>query len=278
VLFHLSISSKQTSLRSQYYYLMPLIILDIDFLLNELDKSFYTMPLMIVLNVLFLIVALRNRPAEKTYAIFIIYGALFLVENIAGICISLFDKVLIKNGSFTATVGSYSMLCFVQIEFIVFFLFFYYLFNNKRIQYKIAATGKIYAATAVLLTLYASIFPFPFTIKNLTPYLSVTSSILILIPAFYYFYTLFLEPPTKNLLQEPSFWITTGIAFLHSLNIPLFLIENYLLKKFITVWYSMYSINYIAYCFLFILLIISILCDKDYKSQKSANHLSTYLP
>ncbi|HEX6432261.1 MAG TPA: hypothetical protein VF008_31430 [Niastella sp.] len=257
---------------------MSLIILDIDFLLNELDKSFYTMPLMILLNILFLIVALRNRSAKKANTIFIIYGALFLVENIAGICISLFDKVLIKNDSFTTTIGAYSVLCFVQIEFIVFYSFFYYQFNNKRIQNKIAVTGKIYAAAAVLFTLYVSIFPFPLTIKNLTAYIYVTSSILILIPAFYYFYTLFLEPPTKNLLQEPSFWITTGIAFLHSLNIPLFLIEKYLLNKFIPVWYSMYSINYIAYCFLFILLIISLLCDKEYKSQKTVKHLSTSLP
>lgn len=265
-------------MESKHSYLMSLIILDIDFLLNELDKSFYTMPLMIVLNILFLIVALRSRSAEKVYNIFIIYGALFLVENIAGICLTLFDKVLIKTGSFKATVGAYSMLCFVLIEFIVFYLFFYHQFNNKRIQNKITVTGKIYTAVAVLFTLYASIFPFPLTIKSLTAYIYVTSSILILIPAFYYFYTLFIEPPTKNLLQESSFWITTGIAFLHSLNIPLFLIENYLLKKFITIWYSMYSINYIAYCFLFILLIISLLCDKDYKNQKPVNHLSTYLP
>jgi hypothetical protein len=257
---------------------MSLIILDIELLLNELDKSFYTMPLMIVLNMLFLIVALRKRPTEKVYTIFIIYGALFLVENIAGICLSLFDKMLIKNSSFTTTVSAYSVLCFVLIEFIVFYSFFFYQFNNKRIQNKIAVTGKIYAAAAVLLTLYASIFPFALTIKNLTAYIYVTSSILILIPAFYFFYTLFIEPPVKNLLQEPSFWITTGIAFLHSLNIPLFLIENYFLKKFITVWYSMYSINYIAYCFLFILLIISLVCDKGYESQKSAHHLSTSLP
>lgn len=236
------------------------------------------MPLMIVLNVLFLVVALLNRPVEKTDKLFIIYGLLFLAENIAGICITLFDNSQIKNASFTTTLGAYSVLCFVQLEFIIFYTFFYYQFNDKRIQSIIAVTGKIYAAAVFLITLYAAIFPVPFTIKNLTAYISVTNSILILIPAFYYFYTLFLEPPTKHLLQEPSFWITTGIAFLHSLNIPLFLIENYLLKQFITIWYSMYSINYIAYCFLFILLIISLLCNKDYKRRKPFDHLSTSLP
>ena len=236
------------------------------------------MPLMIVLNILFLVMALRNRSVEKTDKLFIIYGALFLAENIAGICISLFDKMPGQHNSATTTLGAYSVLCFVQIEFIIFYTFFYFQFNNKRIQNKIAVTGKIVAAAVVLVTAYASLFPFPLTIKMLTAYISVTNSILILIPAFYYFYTLFLEPPTKNLLQEPSFWITTGIAFLHCLNIPLFLIENYLLKQFITVWYSMYSINYIAYCFLFILLIISLLCNKEYKSRQSLNQLSASLP
>jgi len=63
---------------------MPLIILNIDYLLKELDKSFYTMPLMIILNILFLVIAVKYRPVEQTCKIFILYSALLLIENLAG--------------------------------------------------------------------------------------------------------------------------------------------------------------------------------------------------
>jgi hypothetical protein len=248
-------------------------LLDINYLLTELDKSFYTMPLMIVFIVLFLVVAVRYRAPKKTYRFFILYGILFLVENTGGIIMLLFDKVLIKNNTFTSTLGNYSVLCFLQIEFLIFYTFFYYQFSQKHIQHKIAVTGKGCSLAVVLLTAYAGIFPFPLTIKSLTAYISVFNSVLILIPAFYYFYTLFIEPPTKNLLHEPTFWITTGIAFLHGLNIPLFFIETYAIKQFIVVWYSIYSINYIAYCVLFILLIISLLCKRPYNNRQSLQHV-----
>lgn len=242
---------------------MALINLNIDYLLSELDKSFYTMPLMIALNILFLVIAVKYRSYEKSFKVFILYGLLFLIENTAGITLSLFDKVVIKNTALTTRLGEYSTLVFVQIEFVAFYVFFCHQLSQQRIQNKIAVTGKVYALATMLVTLATCFNAVPFTIKDLTAYISIANSIMVLIPAFYYFYTLFVEPPVKNLLQEPSFWITTGIAFLQAINIPIFLIENYLIKQFLTVWYSMYSISYIAYCILFILLIISLLCNRQ---------------
>jgi hypothetical protein len=51
--------------------------------------------------------------------------------------------------------------------------------------------------------------------------LMITLNILFRVVAIY---KLFPEPPNRNLLQEPSFWITTGIAFLQGINIPVVLI------------------------------------------------------
>ena len=42
------------------------------------------MPLMIILNILFLVIAVKYRPVEQTCKIFILYSALLLIENLAG--------------------------------------------------------------------------------------------------------------------------------------------------------------------------------------------------
>lgn len=241
------------------FSVMPLILLNVNLLLKEFDRSYYTIPLMVLLNLLFLLVALRYKSAARGVKLLIGYGALSLLADF-------FDLIITTISLDPKTIqllSDYKILCFIQIEFIIFYVFFYLQFPNKKVQKKIAVTGKIFALITLLTGLYAAIAPLPLPLKRLSGYISVTESILILIPSFYYFYFLFLEPPVKNLVQEPSFWITTGIAFLHSLNLSNFLIDNYLSFVFDSVWPGIYSLNYIAYCFLFILFIISLLCSSS---------------
>lgn len=249
--------------------IQPLNTLDIDYLLTQLDKSFYTMPLMIVLNIVFLLAAIRYRSVERSYRIFVLYATLFLIENVAG---------FITQATFWQTIGAFAVLCFTLVEFSVFYYFFCQQLNRQPIRNKLVTIGQCYLPATILLTLYASLFPFPLSIKSLTAGISFTNSLLILIPACYYFYTLFIEPPLKNLLHEPGFWITTGITFLHALNIPILFIENYIFKQQpTTVWTSISPINYIAYCILFILLIISLLCKGENKTPTLLNRLPAAL-
>lgn len=256
---------------------MPLTILDINYLVNILEKTFYTLPLMVLLNVLFLVLALRYKPKERKYKIFIWYGGGALLQDMLCIFLMLANKTLIKDHSIIVLIDECSITCFTQLEFGIFYTFFYAQFNNPRIKRAISLTGKTFVLTAIFVSLYTILFASSSVIEKFEGYLSVASSFLLLTPAIYYFYTLFAEPPIKNLLREPSFWITTGIVFLHGINIPLFFAESYLLKEFTTVWYNLYSINYIAYCFLFILLIISLLCKTGKDKTKNGFMYSFYL-
>jgi hypothetical protein len=252
---------------------MSRMVLNVQMLLQEFDRSFYTIPLMILLNILFLLIAFRYKSKAKSRRILILYAVVSLLANLLDVCLI----AITQNQKITHLTDDYTILYFSQIEFIIFYIFFFKQFPNKTVQKKIAVTGKIVALLTLLLALYAIIFPFPLTIRRLSGYISVAESILILIPSFYYFYFLFLEPPEKNLLQEPSFWITTGIAFLHTLNLSNFLIDNYLSIIFNYVWPGVYSTNYIAYCFLFILFIISWLCQKDYSKKRASAYITPHL-
>jgi len=242
---------------------MPPPILDMNYLSSILERSFYTLPLMIFLNALFLVLASLQKIKEKRIRIFILYPAVSLAQNLLYIFLMLANGTIIKDHDTISLLDDYSIIGFTQIEFLTLYMYFYFQFQSALIKRKILMIGKVFLTTGILLSIYICFFTSPATIGKFGSYLSVTSSFLLLIPSFYYFYTLFIEPPVKNLLKEPSFWITTGIAFLHGLNIPLFFTENYLIKEFTTVWYSLYSINYIANCILFILFIISVLCNRN---------------
>ena len=243
---------------------MPPPILDMNNLLSILEKSFYTLPVMILLNALFLFLAFFHKFKERSVRLFILYAAASLAQDLLCIFLILANRTLIKDSATISLIDNYSIIAFIQIEFVTFYMYFYSQFQSTRVKRRISVIGKAFLLISVLASIYVCFFTSPITIGKFESCLSVTSSSLLLIPSFYYFYTLFIEPPLKNLLKEPSFWITTGIAFLHGLNIPLFFTENYFLKEFSTVWYNVYSINYIAYCFLFILFIISLLCDRDH--------------
>jgi hypothetical protein len=244
---------------------MRLIILDITTLVGTFERSLYTIPLMIVLNIIFLIIAYGRRSKEKWKTLFIIYGITAILQDFISTFVLWARKLLIEDPQIINLTNDLSVSIFIPIEFTIFYSFFYYQFSQRRTKKLIVLTGKIYCLSAFIISLLIFFFEPNNTLKIVEGYLSVTASILILIPSFYYFYTLFTTPPDKNLLHEPSFWITTGIAFLHGLNIPVFLLYTFFINE-----YTLYSINYIAYCILFILFIISLLCNKKQKSVSTA--------
>jgi hypothetical protein len=246
---------------------MGLIILNINSLLRDFSNTFYTEPLMILLNVLFLILAIRLKPGDKKFRVFIVYAIAALLQDVICMGVSLTDLTAFELGIFSFKLISTATIIFIQIEFFIFYRFFNWEFKSKQVQKLAQTSSNIFILLSLLCSLYFIFFTPYKTIHVFLGYLSAISSVLQLILAFYYFYTLFKEPPVKNLLREPSFWIATGIAFVHGLNIPLFLMNDFLMNRFNTLWFHLYTINFIAYCFLFVLLIISLLCDKPDKKE-----------
>lgn len=215
---------------------------------------------MFTLNILFVVLLLRKRAKDKKFQILIVYGIAALTQDIISFVGTIIDYISVDVYEFSYKLDKINSIIFIQIEFYIFSRFFYHQFENKPLQGTINNISKAF----IIIFAIASLIVITKPITVLTTFmscLSVLSSILILTPSFYYFYILFSDPPVKNLLAEPSFWITNGIAFLHCLNIPLFLINGYLQNHHAAIWIDIYTINFVAYCFMFILFIIAILCQ-----------------
>jgi hypothetical protein len=81
-------------------------------------------------------------------------------------------------------------------------------------------------------------------------------SLFLVLPCLIYFYELFLGISDRSLKNQPDFWIITGILFLNSCAVPLFLTLGGLGKY----EHAAFSLNYILYAIFFLLLIRAYLC------------------
>ena len=78
----------------------------------------------------------------------------------------------------------------------------------------------------------------------------------------YYYYQLFRNPPTLNLLREPSFWIITGILFGMSTTIPIFFMGGYLYHNLPrSIFYSIATIAPFGYGIMHLFFIKAFLCS-----------------
>ena len=85
--------------------------------------------------------------------------------------------------------------------------------------------------------------------------ISLTESVFLLIPAFYYFYEILKGPPVLELSQEPSFWIVTGIVFLQICLIPIY-VGLLTINKIVPIQ----SLDYLGYILIILLFLKGITC------------------
>lgn len=136
-----------------------------------------------------------------------------------------------------------SIQAFILIEFLSIYFFFY---KNKSF---VSSIKRLLLCTSIFFLIsFILYFNANFSIFHMT-YFYYFESVIILMPCFIYLYQLFLKPPTLDLLQEPSFWFTSGILIYFTLTLPLFLIVDNLQDNYFTAVINI--INSIGYIVIF---------------------------
>ncbi len=148
---------------------------------------------------------------------------------------------------------------FSVFEFCV-YLWIIALIINKPIVKKIIWASIVLYAIAAVINIYY--------IQKMKAFHSVTYAIgclLIVISCIYYFFELFRLPKSVKLLNNPAFWICSGLLFFYCCGFPLFGMFNYLsgISKLIIKNFRL--IITILNCFLYSLFTIAYLCIKTRK-------------
>lgn len=144
---------------------------------------------------------------------------------------------------------------FLVVEFLLFYNFFYLKVEYRFLRLIILYLAPIYLLLIVLYWIFDTpINYFPFK-------LFIPQAFLLIIPAFTHLLN-YLRPPGKpNIFQLHSFWIVIGILLYSSCTLPIFLMQESLyLDTSIVTGAMLYSINYISYGILFILIAKAYLC------------------
>lgn len=224
-------------------------------ILNYLAQNFYSSVLMILVTVAALVISIRYYSRHRNLRIFTYYIAFSLLQSTTDIFALLFVPAHGKpTRIFPLVLALTTGLAFMLFEFIICNLFILHYITSplRRRIIRINALG--YFVLLILTFTLASKY------IHILPYSSLLlESVFLVPPCLFYFYELFQTVNLQPLKEQPSFWVITGILFLNASSIPLQLTEHFLGS------YSeaAYTLNYILYIVLFILLIKAYLCTPE---------------
>ena len=202
------------------------------------------MGLLILVELAALAVSIWNYRRHRTLRIFTWYTMFSLVQLwFEFVYVNAGEPVILRN------IGGGISNVFMLFEFLVCILYIVRNISSRSRKIAIFINAALYLGLIVAASLrnyhilYRSSFFF-------------TESFFLLLPCLLYFYDLFVSGHPVLLKNEPAFWIVTGFLFLNAGSIPMYIAEEFGDHYSIAI----YSLNYILYTVLFVLLIRAYRC------------------
>lgn len=226
-------------------------------LANKWARSFYTESVLLIVLLISLLVALRNRKRHTILSNveFYITGLLFVYLS------SYLEFFGIKEQElpYKISYSFYLDYLFTLLEFVIFFDFFTTILKTQKVTKLFIIIKGLFIAYFFVELFFD--YQFPQKVSEYTQARVYTvEAIILLIPCILYFVEIFRTLPYLKLTDQPSFWITTGLFFFLICTLPYSLLENYLRKYYHDIMMQLYSIFYLFYILFFVMIIRAYLC------------------
>ena len=197
-----------------------------------------------LIEIITLYVAIKNYRRHPRLRIFVAYTLFSMLQIWTPYFCGLDVNKVISNKIFGAVTNT-----FMIFEFTVCIFFILQHLTSRARRRAVIIDAVIY----VLFLLWAMV-RHPESV--FAPVFFFFESFFLLVPCLLYIYDLFVNPPPGKLRDYPSFWVVTGFLVLNGCSVPLLLAVE-LLRRFAQ---NMYSINFILYMGLFLLLMRAYRC------------------
>lgn len=239
-------------------------LLDIQMIMETfINSSYYSWPLMVLLNVAFLIIAIPRRKKLQNSAPLLTFGIGALSQDI----IALVGFWLMNENDSSQVQDIYyvcsylSSLCFVMIDVLTSYAFFLSRFTKKNIRKKIITFRLLFIITAIGLIIFSAIIINRWAeLPNYIGRYIVAACLFALIPPFYYINRLFTSHSEERLANDPAWWVTCGFIIVNATVIPFFLMATFLPDNIAD---NLQTINYLSFCTLFILFSKAFFCKTE---------------
>jgi hypothetical protein len=219
-------------------------------MLQYFQNNYYTDAIGFGLAIVGLILPLYTKSKNKSLHIFRTYFGSYILLKLMG-----YATVALSNNkgiypSFEF-VSTYCDFCFTILEYFVFSFFLR--------QYVQANTWTIINSLFIL-TIFAILLRSSGNHWADTELLFTSQAILLIPLCISYFTNLLNTKIHLKLLNEPSFWVVTGVSFFMVCTLPYSLFIGYLRKNNVDLYIDLYSIFFVFYIILFSMIIKAQLC------------------
>jgi hypothetical protein len=226
-------------------------------LLRYWSLSYYTIPICILTAVVGAIIFLLRKNKKQMTDIFLYYflGYIFLSLIFCASAVVIHKPlrhVLIKADRFADYI-------FTLTEFLIFFIFFKRILRTYQFKKILTAISLVFLIVGITF-LSRDIFLTGMPQLESTYFLFNLQAISLLAPCIFYYLEIFRFKPALDLLQEPPFWIVTGLSFFLISTFPLSLSIDYLNRISVYLSGSFFALFYIFYTLLFLMIIRGHLC------------------
>jgi hypothetical protein len=209
------------------------------------------MGLMVICTVAALVVSIVHYRRHRRLHIFTYYIVFSLLQDSTAIFFMLSLPIDRPPGVGVRVAIVMVSYAFMFFEFITYNLFILHDIHSRLLRRIVRISSLIF-----LLLLLSGVTGASKYLYTHPMYYFLLETISLVPPCLIYFYQLFTTDNPEPLKDQPSFWVITGLLFLKACSIPLLLT----VELMIGYQNAVYTLNYILYSVLFVLLIRAYLC------------------
>lgn len=225
------------------------------------DQQYYFdfFVILCILTALYTAVKFKQRGKVYHFLFLYILSALFLFPVSDIILAFILNPIHETHIVFIETTN----ISFALTEYIVFCTFFNVVLKSKIIRVLMLSFLPLIVAALIVFILKSQ----SHTLSNseMTRFADIVISVELLFLGFLcivYYFELLTVPPSRNLLQSPSFWIVSGLFFYCFMIAPFFLVSERFVSSLTHSYYIFYSVHYISFGCLFLAITKAFLCKK----------------
>lgn len=224
--------------------------------------SYYTSPVATLMALAGFITLLIKRKTKTPTQIFVYYFAAYVILSLIYSVTALFNTHSLHH--IVLKIEQFADFCFTLFEFLIFYIFFQDTLKTNIHKRILSIVGFTFFIIGISLLICLAVL---FDAAQSWPvhFLYNLQAVSLLIPCAFYYTEIFQLKPNLHLEQEPSFWVVTGLSFVLICTFPLSLSINYLYQTNKIVYSNLYSIFFIFYFLLFLMIIRGHLCKQTRK-------------
>lgn len=225
------------------------------------EKSSYTEHLLVLVLCLALTISIQKRNKYKILNRIPVYIVSLLMVFISG-SVSCFATDAKYHPGLFSELAEYIDYSFTIVEMVTFSFFYYQLIGSLIVKKLIIILNIVFCLFCIYMFFMDQGF-YQSMSQVIQSEVYAVEAVILLIVCLFFFIEMFTKPPYIDLKNEPIFWISTGLLFFLTCTLPYSLLESHISRNIPSFYPPSYSIFYIFYIFLFLMIIRAYLCKPE---------------